>query len=322
MSFANNAIFWVEVDKINPNPYQPRRDFDAGKLQDLADSIRQYGVLQPLVVTRTETYLDDGSMRSQYELIAGERRLRAARLAGISQVPVVIRDGDEPENIKLELAIIENLQREDLNPVDRARAFFQLANDFGHKHGDIGRRVGRSREYVSNTIRILGLPEEMLRAIAEGKMREGHSRPLLMLVDRPEEQRTLFKEILHKNMTVHDAEQVSKRIAYDRARTYGSVIGEEVRAFEEELEQTLGTRVHVLKRTGSEGGKLIINFATEDDLQALMERLKGKLTGAPPEVIQVAIADAPAEEENSNGDTLPTREEGDDDIYSISNFSI
>ena len=343
MSFTNNAIFWVEVEKINPNPYQPRRDFDPGKLQDLADSIHQYGVLQPLVVTRKDVFLEDGGMTSEYELIAGERRLRAARLAGVSQVPVVIRDSDEPENIKLELAIIENLQREDLNPIDRARAFHQLANDFGHKHAEIGRRVGKSREYVSNTIRLLALPDEMLRAIAEGKMREGHSRPLLMLIDRPEEQQTLFKEIVYKNITVHDAEQISKRIAHERARTYGSVIGAAVRAFEEELEETLGTRVHVMKRTGGDGGKLIINFASEDDLQAIMERLKEKLTiptlkevGTPTarvgandqqQVTDIRDFDTPeviTEAEALGPETPAGTEDSDDgdDMYSISNFSI
>src|SRR4051812_1382581 len=120
--YKDNAVFWVELEKVAPNPYQPRREFDEAKLGDLAESIRMYGVLQPLVVTRKEVYREDGGMNVEYELISGERRLRASKIAGLSQVPVLIRSGEDDGRMKLELAIIENLQREDLNPVDRARS--------------------------------------------------------------------------------------------------------------------------------------------------------------------------------------------------------
>lgn len=312
-SFHENAIFWVETGKIHPNPYQPRKEFHPGKLQDLADSIRQYGVLQPLVVTRREEYRDDGSMSTLYELIAGERRLRAAKLAGVLQVPVLIRSGEDTDNIKLELAIIENLQREDLNPVDRARAFAQLAEKFGYKHGEIGKKIGRSREYVSNSIRLLALPEEMLGALSEGKMREGHTRPLLMLSDKPDEQRVLFQEIVLKNMTVRDAEQVSRRIAHERARTFDAGMRPDIREFEERIGETLGTRVHVQK--GQHGGKVVINFSTEEDLQNIMRELRERI-----------------HEDEDAGDMITAGEEttvtntqdreGEDDIYSINNFSI
>ena len=158
MAYQSNSIFWVEVDRIVPNPYQPRRDFDEGRLKDLANSIRQYGVLQPLVVTQREVSRDNGGMGMEYELIAGERRLRAAKIAGLTQVPVIIRDDQENEQVKLEIAIIENLQREDINAVERAQAFKQLAGQFGLSHTDIAKKIGRSREYVSNTLRILMLP--------------------------------------------------------------------------------------------------------------------------------------------------------------------
>ena len=147
--FYSDSIFWVEVEKINPNPFQPRKEFDEGKLKDLADSIRQYGVLQPLVVTRKEVQKEDGGIAVEYELISGERRLRASKIAKVSQVPVVIRSSEESDLMKLELAIIENLQREDLNAVDRAKAFQQLADSFGLKHTQIAIKVGKSREYVS-----------------------------------------------------------------------------------------------------------------------------------------------------------------------------
>ena len=193
----SNSIFWIDTDKIKPNPYQPRREFDAARLADLAESIKQYGVLQPLTVSRIEIVKEDGGLVTEYELIAGERRLRAAILARVAQVPAIIREGDT-SMMKLELAIIENLQREDLNAVDRARAFFQLVNEFKFTHNEVAKKMGRSREYVSNSLRILSLPEEILNGLSEGKITEGHTRPILMLADHPEEQLVLFKEILYK----------------------------------------------------------------------------------------------------------------------------
>src|SRR3989338_7652130 len=157
----SNSIFCVDTNKIKPNPYQPRRDFDEARLEDLALSIKQYGVLQPLTVSRVEVEKEEGGLTTEYELIAGERRLRAAKIAGVLQVPVIIRTGDTTI-MKLELAIIENLQREDLNAVDRARAFFRLVNEFKFTHNEIAKKMGRSREYVSNSLRILTLPEEIL----------------------------------------------------------------------------------------------------------------------------------------------------------------
>src|SRR6185369_1338416 len=172
----SNSIFWIDTDKIKPNPYQPRRDFDPARLQDLSDSIKQYGVLQPLTVSRVEKEKDGGGLVTEYELIAGERRLRAAILAHVSQVPVIIRVGDTAI-MKLELAIIENLQREDLNAVDRARAFFRLVNEFKFTHNEVAKKIGKSREHVSNTLRILTLSDEILNALSEGKITEGHTRP-------------------------------------------------------------------------------------------------------------------------------------------------
>jgi len=213
----NNSIFWVDIDKIKPNPFQPRREFDEDRLKDLADSIRQYGLLQPLTVSREEVEKEDGGISVTYELIAGERRLRASKIAGLEQVPVIIRVGDD-NMAKLELAIIENLQREDLNAVERARAFMRLADEFKFTHAQIGMKIGKSREYVSNTLRLLALPQDILDALSARKISEGHTRPILMLSDRPEEQMVLFKEIVFKKMTVRDAEKAARRIAYDRVR--------------------------------------------------------------------------------------------------------
>ena len=181
MGKTENSIFWIEIDKIIPNPYQPRREFDEDRLKDLADSIRQYGVLQPLVVSRSETVLEDGGVKVEYELIAGERRLRASKLARLTQVPVVVRTGDD-SRAKLELAIIENLQREDLNSVERAQSFQRLADEFKLSWAEVGRKMGKSREYVSNAVRILLLPQDILVAVSTRQISEGHTSPLLMLL--------------------------------------------------------------------------------------------------------------------------------------------
>ena len=258
----NNSIFWIEVDKVKPNPYQPRREFNEGKLNDLAESIKMYGLLAPLVVTRQEVEKEDGGLNTVYELISGERRLRASKIAGLVQVPVIIRTGEDDDRVKLELAIIENLQREDLNPVERARAFHQLAGEFGFKHFEIAKKVGRSREFVSNTIRILALPEEILNALAVGKISEGHARPILMLKDKPEEQITLYKEVMFKKLTVRESEAIARRIAYDKIRKQSRVFDPELVEMEDKLAESLGTRVLIEKK--NVGGKIMIDFFSND----------------------------------------------------------
>lgn len=269
----SNSIFWIDIEKIKPNPFQPRREFDEARLRDLADSIRQYGVLQPLVVSRVELIKEDEGIVVEYELIAGERRLRASKIANLKQVPVIIRVGDD-NMAKLELAIIENLQREDLNAVERARAFFQLVQEFKFTHGQIGLKVGKSREYVSNTLRLLALPQEMLDALSAGKISEGHTRPLLMLSDRPEEQVVLFKEIVWKKFTVRDAEKIARKIAFDKVRKKEYFQDPEISEIEGKLQETLGTRVHIEKKEN--GGYITIDFFTNDDLRTILDIIKSK----------------------------------------------
>lgn len=271
--YFNNSIFWIEVEKIVPNPYQPRREFDPHALKDLSESIRMYGLLQPLVVTRREIIKEDGGLAVQYELISGERRLRASKLAGLIQVPVIIRAGEEDARVKLELAIIENLQREDLNAVDRARSFQRLADEFGLKHVQIAEKMGKSREYVTNSIRLLSLPEHMLIALSEKKISEGHTRPLLMLVDRKDEQETLFKEIVFKKITVREAESIARRVAVERTRKKDlNAPDPEIREFETKLNQALGTRVLIEKT--EKGGKVVIDFFNNQDLRHLLDMLE------------------------------------------------
>jgi ParB family chromosome partitioning protein len=332
----SNSIFWVDLEKIKPNPFQPRREFDEMKLKDLSDSIRQYGVLQPLVVSRIEQQKEDGGIYVEYELIAGERRLRASTLAGLKQVPVIIRVGDD-NMAKLELAIIENLQREDLNAVERARAFLRLADEFKFTHGQIGAKVGKSREYVSNTLRLLALPQDILDALSSGKISEGHTRPILMLSDRPEEQMVLFKEIVFKKMTVRDAERVARKIAYDRVRKKEYIHDPEIAEIEEKLQETLGTRVHIEKR--EQGGYITIDFFTNEDLKTIIESFKQSDNKTNPnQMLENFITKQ--EEIHKVKDSVDVKEEdtlhliddrSDDeikkaeeevDLYNIKNFSV
>ncbi len=322
----SNSIFWIDTDKIKPNPYQPRRDFDETRLRDLADSIKQYGVLQPLTVSRVEIEKEEGGLATEYELIAGERRLRASKMAGVSQVPVIIREGDT-SMMKLELAIIENLQREDLNVVDRARAFFQLVTEFKFTHGEVAKKMGRSREYVSNSLRILSLPEEILNALSEGKITEGHTRPILMLADHPEEQMVLFKEILYKKITVREAERLARKIAYDRVRKKEFMPDPEITELEEEFQDKLGTRVHIDRK--ELGGQIKIDFFSTEDLRAILELInKSGVEKKPDEMLENYIAKnvEPVEATHSevplDDRTKDEIKEDDSKLYDISNFSV
>ena len=332
-NFYQNSIFWVETDKIKPNPFQPRREFDPVALQALADSIKQYGVLQALVVTRKEIVKEDG-LAVEYELIAGERRLRASKIAGLSQVPVLIRVGEDDRShddlMKLELAIIENVQREDLNPVERARAFKKLADEFGFKHHQIAQKIGKSRVYVTNTMRILDLPEEMLNALSEGKINEGHTRPLLMLSERPEEQVVLFKDIILRKMNVREAETAARKIAIERVRRFKSDIDPVLSHFEEQFTESLGTRVQIEKREN--GGKLMIEFFSNDDLEDLLKALRSRsddvVAPSRVEAVQPEMIDdrTPEQIKQAEDTPIPTAdqvaESDDNDLYSIKNFSI
>ncbi len=324
---AGDSIFFIDTHKIVPNPYQPRRDFDEARLKDLAESIRQYGVLQPLVVSRIEVQNEDGGFNVNYELIAGERRLRASRLAGLSQVPAVIRKEENPM-MKLELAIIENLQREDLSPIDRARAFLRLATEFNFSHAEIGRKVGKSREYVSNSLRMLQMPQEIIDALSAGKINEGHTRPLLMLNDRADEQSVLFKEIVFKKMTVREAERIARGIAKDKVRKHELLPDPEMEEIETKLGETLGTRVRIDKKDF--GGKLTIDFFSKEDLDSLIQALQSKGISLHDE--KFANVETPVvypEEKSEEVEMLDDRDdsekkksEEDADLYNISNFSL
>lgn len=303
-----DSIFWIETDKISPNPYQPRREFDEEKLKSLAESIRQYGVLQPLVVTRSEVERPDGGLETRYELIAGERRFRASKLIGLKSIPAVIR-GQESDKVKLELAIIENLQREDLNAVDRAKALAKLSDEFGLSHAEIGMKMGKSREFVSNSIRLLLLPEHVLQGIIDKEITEGHARALLMLNDRPQERDTLFREIVLKKTSVRITEQLARRVATDKVRKKDKT--PEMVEIEKSLTETLGTRVIIENRP--QGGRVLIEFFSPEDLSNIVSALAQKEEEA-------YRAQATGVETPEEGTTPPEKPE--EDLYSVRNFSL
>lgn len=312
-----DSVFWIDVERIVPNPYQPRREFSEAGLVSLAESIRQYGVLQPLVVSRADVEKPEGGLESAYELIAGERRLRASKLAGLKQIPVVIRQG-ESNLTKLELAIIENLQREDLNAIDRANALQKLIDEFGISHAECAAKIGKSREYVSNSLRLLSLPEHMQSAIVGREITEGHARPLMTLNDRPEERETLFREIILKRLPVRAAERIARSIAQERVHKHHRKSPEMVE-LEKSLTETLGTRVII--ETNAEGGRLLIDFFSPDDLQQLADVLAARqeLGGAVVASMQIF----PNTTQLSDDPVPPAApEEFDDGLYSVSDFTV
>lgn len=256
-SDATTTDLLVAIDKIRPNPRQPRVQFDEGALSELVSSIRAQGVLQPLLVRR----LPDGD----YELIAGERRLRAAERAGLTHVPVFARDTSDVES--LEMALVENLQRDDLSPLEEASAYQRLIHEYGHTQEEVAERVGKSRPAVANALRLLRLPESIKHDLARGRLTAGHARVLLSIDDADAQVRAA-KQIQARQMSVRDAEQLaaarkggSHPIARDPNRT----------ALERQLSTALGTRVRITPK--GRGGRIEIEFYSQEELQGLVARI-------------------------------------------------
>ena len=268
------ATLEIDIDAIAPNPYQPRVELDAEALETLAASIRVHGVIQPLVVTH-------GAERGRYVLIAGERRWRAARLAGLGAVPAVVKEA--VPRAMLELALVENVVRADLSPLEEAAAYRQLIDDFGLTQAAVAERVGRSRVSVTNTLRLLALPDRVQRALGAGEITEGHARALLGLPTAPEQVAAL-EWIVEKGLSVRQTEELVRRWAAGEtppAARSRVTEGESEReaalqqAFVDGLQRALGTRVTF--RAGKDGGgALTIHFGSDEELNALYERLAGE----------------------------------------------
>jgi ParB family transcriptional regulator, chromosome partitioning protein len=261
-------VFYVEVSKIEPNPNQPRRDFDADALKELSVSIRKYGVLQPLLVTKVETTSPKG-LDVSYQLIAGERRLRAAKLAGLPHVPVIIRDDFEKGRDRLEVALIENVQREDLNPVEEAEAYIRLNKEFGLTQQEIATKVSKSREVVANAMRLLNLPEDMKEALRGGKLTRSHARALLAFNDVAK-QREIYQQILNGGIISRDVESIASAIKAPSGRKKKQ--DSRFIELEKNLASTLGTLVSI-QGGATTGGKILIKFASLEDLNKIAKSI-------------------------------------------------
>ena len=256
-----DLVLQVKPSLVDPNPHQPREYFDVAQLNALAVSIRVHGILQPLVVTRTG---------DRFELIAGERRLRAAKIAELDAVPVIVRSFDEQE--KLELALIENLQRAELNPVEMATAYRKLLDQFGLTYDQIGARVGKDRSTVANTTRLLNLPLEGKRAVAEGAITEGHARVILSIIE-PEKQLELLALILKNNWTVRQSEEFARGF---KGSTGTKEKAEARIASTNDLTRTLGDYLgtKVTQTNTAKGGKLVIEYYSDEELERIYRAIR------------------------------------------------
>ncbi len=270
------GLLEVPVDAVAPNPRQPRTLFEDGALEALALSIQEVGVLQPIVVRKSA---------SGFELIAGERRLRAAKLAGLATIPAVVRDSDDAESLRE--ALIENIHREDLNPIELAEAFRELLEELGLKQETLAERLGMSRSHIANTIRLLQLPPEVQRLVAEGKMQAGHGRALLSLVDG-EAQATLALRIAAEDLSVREVEELVRNYlehpaTQGRPTPAAAVSAPEsaLAEVEEILSEQLATRVTI--QMGRKRGRIVVEFGSADDLERIVSEIIGSGPGLAPE---------------------------------------
>ena len=271
---GKESVVELELDKIVPNPDQPRKTFDEDKLIDLAESIKEHGVLQPILVAPRD---------DNYMIIAGERRYRASKRAGLQTIPALIRELDE-EKI-MELALIENVQRDDLSPIEEARAYDVLQRKFGYTQERLSKRMGKSRSAIANSTRLLALPEDVQQLVEDGKLTVGHVRPMLS-IDIPEWQSAFAHEILQNNLTVRDVEQMVKNalkegkversdvtLLFQKKAPYKKLPAE-LRTLQDQLAERLSTKVNIKKNTDG-SGKLVIEYYSEEDLKRIFDGLQG-----------------------------------------------
>ncbi|MBI4713902.1 ParB/RepB/Spo0J family partition protein [Candidatus Uhrbacteria bacterium] len=255
---ARHEVLEISVKEIHENPRQPRANFSPSELEDLINSIQEHGIIQPLIVTRSN---------GEYELIAGERRLRAARTLGLKTVPAIVRDATEQQ--KLELALIENIQRQDLNALEEALAYKALIEEFNLTQEQVSKRVGKSRSNIANILRLLELPEEILIALKNGQITKSHARTLLAETDT-KKRFSLFKQMLSGDVSVREAEA---RIVSKRAGNSGAKKDPNILAHEKKLREVLGTKVEISESNGK--GKISISFYSREEFLDLLDRLIG-----------------------------------------------
>lgn len=249
----------IFTNKIRPNRLQPRSYFDEAGLEGLANSIKRHGLAQPVLVSPTEK-------EGEYELVAGERRWRAAKMAGLTEIPVVIRPVGDTE--RLQISLVENIQREDLNPIEQGMAFKKLCDEFQIREDEVAKALGKSRPYVSNTMRLLNLPEEIKNHVARGALSAGHARALVSL-ENEEEQKALVERILRQHLTVREIEEaVSHLRKKGKRKEAPHNKSTEIRELEKEIQRILGTKVEI--RSRGKRGRLIIWFYSSEDFDRLL----------------------------------------------------
>jgi ParB family chromosome partitioning protein len=268
---ANEELREVDIDLIEPNNVQPRTRFDETQLEELAQSIKANGVVQPILVRKANG--------GRYQIVAGERRWRAAQRAGLQRIPSVIRD--VPDDKMLELALIENIQRQELNAIEEAYAYKRLIETFNLTQETVAQRVGRDRTFVTNYLRLLRLPEDIQLLVEENKLSMGHARALLG-IDDAEKQRQIARNIIDRNLSVRDTERTVKRVVAGEesnppAASTSTERGSDAntRAAESKLRRRLGTQVHILPNQSGTGGKIEVQYYNETDLQRVYELIMG-----------------------------------------------
>lgn len=254
----------VKITKVEPNREQPRKKFDEEALTELSESIKQFGVLQPLLVQKRDDY---------YEIIAGERRWRAAKMAGLKEVPVIIKELTEKEI--MEISLIENIQREDLNPIEEALAYKRLLDEFHVKHDELAERVSKSRSAITNSMRLLKLSDKVQQMIIDEELTMGHVRPLIMVED-PEKQYLLAQKIFNEKLSVRETEKLVKKVLNEKDEPVKEEKEEDFSVFyenlQEQLKQILGTKV-TIKHKNNKKGKIEIEYYSQAELEELMEMM-------------------------------------------------
>lgn len=264
---TSEEMIEIDLDLIEPNNFQPRTNFDEARLEELAQSIKANGIIQPLLVRR----LPDG----KYQLVAGERRWRASQRAGLQRVPCVVKE--IPEDKMLELALIENIQRQELNAIEEAHAYKRLIESLGLTQEMVAQRVGRDRTFITNYLRLLRLPDDIQRLVEAEHLSMGHARALLG-VDEPDIQRKLAKEIIEKGLSVRHTERTIKRIVEGAAVTGSAPVREDpnLKAAEDKLRRKLSSKVQIIVNQKGSGGKIEIEFFDDNDLNRIYEVIMGK----------------------------------------------
>lgn len=256
----NTGVREIKINEVEPNSGQPRKYFNDDKLAQLAESIKIHGIVQPLIVKRDE---------DTYKIVAGERRWRAARIAGLETVPVIVKDLSTKQ--VMEIALIENLQREDLNPIEEAEAYEKLISDFGMTQEDISVAVGRSRPAIANSVRLLTLQEKLRNLVISGDLSSGHARALLSIEDKELQIKT-SEDIINKGLNVRETEKLVKRVLSKREKKPAKKLDEEYLAIEDKFREIFGTKVKIVRNNKS--GKIMIEYYSMDELDRIVELIE------------------------------------------------